>query len=110
MDCQKGHLRSYLKKQFEHFDNFKQLFEAAAKSRFGSGWAWLSIDIKGDLIISSTANQDTPYSIGHIPVLGLDVWEHAYYLQYFNRRPDYITAWWNVVNWNKAQEIIETTL
>ncbi|NBO99724.1 MAG: superoxide dismutase [Proteobacteria bacterium] len=106
----KGQLAELLKKQFQSFDNFKQLFEAAAKNRFGSGWAWLAIDTKGDLVISSTANQDTPYSIGHIPVLGLDVWEHAYYLQYFNRRPDYITAWWNVVNWDKAQDIIEITL
>jgi len=83
---------------FGSFDAFKQQFAQAAASRFGSGWAWLSDD-RGKLIIHSTANQDTPLAEGRKPVFGLDVWEHAYYLKYQNRRADYITAFWNVVNW-----------
>lgn len=86
---------------FGSFDNFKTQFADAATKRFGSGWAWLSVD-KGKLLIESTANQDTPISEGRSPILGLDVWEHAYYLNYQNRRPDYITAFWNVVNWSEV--------
>lgn len=86
---------------FGSFDTFKQQFAQAASSRFGSGWAWLSDD-KGKLIIHSTANQDTPLAEGRKPIFGLDVWEHAYYLKYQNRRPDYLAAWWNVVNWNEV--------
>jgi Fe-Mn family superoxide dismutase len=73
-------------------------------TRFGSGWAWLSVDGGGKLVVSSTANQDNPISDGLKPVLGLDVWEHAYYLKYQNKRPDYIGAFWNIVNWNQAAE------
>jgi Fe-Mn family superoxide dismutase len=93
-----GALADAIKSTFGSFDDFKQKFADAAVGRFGSGWAWLSVD-KGKLLIESTANQDTPLSEGRTPILGLDVWEHAYYLNYQNRRPDYITAWWNVVNW-----------
>ena len=77
---------------------FKEKFAAAATTRFGSGWAWLSSD-KGKLVVESTANQDSPLMEGRTPILGLDVWEHAYYLHYQNRRPDYIAAFWNIVNW-----------
>jgi Fe-Mn family superoxide dismutase len=84
---------------FGSFDAFKEEFTKSATTRFGSGWAWLVK--KGDgLAVVSTANQDTPLSDGMTPILGIDVWEHAYYLNYQNRRPDYITAWWNVVNWD----------
>ena len=72
--------------------------------RFGSGWAWLSVDKSGNLTVESTANQDSPLSEGRRPILGLDVWEHAYYLKYQNRRADYIAAWWNVVNWDEVAE------
>ena len=81
------------------FDTFKEQFGKAATTRFGSGWAWLSVKSDGTLIVESTPNQDTPLSEGRTPILGLDVWEHAYYLNYQNRRPDYITAFWNLVNW-----------
>jgi len=86
---------------FGSFDTLKQQFAQAAASRFGSGWAWLSDD-KGKLIIHSTANQDTPLAEGRKPIFGLDVWEHAYYLKYQNRRADYVTAFWNVVNWTEV--------
>ena len=81
------------------FDAFKEQFAKAAGTRFGSGWAWLSVGADG-LVVESTANQDTPLSEGRTPILGLDVWEHAYYLNYQNLRPDYIAAWWNVVDWD----------
>lgn len=100
----KGVLLEALTRKFGSFDQFKELFSGAAKNRFGSGWAWLSLDNKGQLHISSTANQDTPLSIGLLPVFGLDVWEHAYYLKYQNRRPDYISAWWNVINWDFVED------
>lgn len=93
-----GDLGNAITGTFGSFDNFKQQFTQAATTRFGSGWAWLSLD-KGKLVVESTANQDTPISEGRTPILGLDVWEHAYYLHYQNRRPDYIAAFWNVVNW-----------
>ncbi len=89
---------------FGNFEVFKDKLSTAARSRFGSGWAWLSVDASGTLVISSTANQDNPISTGLFPILGLDVWEHAYYLQYFNRRTDYISAWWNIVNWKQVEE------
>ncbi len=101
-----GKLGDAIKSAFGSFDEFKTKFAAAATGRFGSGWAWLIKDSSGKLVISSTPNQDNPLmdvaEVKGTPVIGLDVWEHAYYLNYQNRRPDYITAWWNVVNWNEA--------
>ena len=84
-------------------DGFKSQFSTAAMTRFGSGWAWLGFDKDGKLHVGSTANQDSPYMFGGTPILGLDVWEHAYYLNYQNRRPDYIAAFWNVVNWDQVE-------
>jgi Fe-Mn family superoxide dismutase len=83
------------------FDGFKEKFANAGATRFGSGWAWLSVD-GGGLVVESTPNQDTPLMEGRTPILGLDVWEHAYYLNYQNRRPDYISAFWSVVNWDEV--------
>ncbi|MFO8174524.1 MAG: superoxide dismutase [Gemmatimonadota bacterium] len=99
-----GELAEAIKETFSSFDIFKEQFSASAASRFGSGWAWLIVDPFGGLKILSTANQDSPLMNGHSPILGLDVWEHAYYLNYQNRRPDYIQAFWNVVNWDKVAE------
>src|SRR5271167_937467 len=96
----KGEIASVISANFGDFDAFKEKFAAAATGRFGSGWAWLTKDSAGKFEISSSANQDSPLMEGKKPVLGLDVWEHAYYLKYQNRRPDYITAWWNVINWD----------
>ncbi|MBK8989397.1 MAG: superoxide dismutase [Chloroflexi bacterium] len=94
-----GELAAAINDTFGSFDEFKAAFAKAAATRFGSGWAWLYVNGSGNLAISSTPNQDTPLMDGNTPILGLDVWEHAYYLHYQNRRPDYVTAWWNVVNW-----------
>ena len=91
---------------FGGMDEFKKQFAAAATGRFGSGWAWLVKDPSGKLTITSTANQDNPLMEGMTALLGLDVWEHAYYLLYQNRRPDYVNAWWNVVNWAKVEELL----
>ncbi len=99
-----GVLKDHIIKSFGSLDAFKDDFNTAAKGRFGSGWAWLSLNVSGNLIITSTANQDTPVSDGLTPVLGLDVWEHAYYLKYQNRRVDYIQAWWYVVNWDRLND------
>jgi Fe-Mn family superoxide dismutase len=88
-----------INKTFTSFDGFKEAFTKEAVGRFGSGWAWLVKQADGSLSVYSTANQDSPLMEGKVPLLGLDVWEHAYYLNYQNRRPDYITAWWNVVDW-----------
>ncbi|VAX42736.1 Superoxide dismutase [Mn] [hydrothermal vent metagenome] len=98
-----GELGEAISATFGSFDNFKQEFSNAAATRFGSGWAWLSVDA-GKLIVESTPNQDTPLSEGRTPVLALDVWEHAYYLNYQNRRPDYVAAFWNIVDWNIVAE------
>lgn len=96
-----GDLAAAIDSTFGSLDDFKQKFADAAATRFGSGWAWLSVD-GGNLVVESTPNQDTPLSEGRTPILGLDVWEHAYYLNYQNRRPDYISAFWNVVNWDEV--------
>lgn len=96
-----GELGDAMNAKFGSFDDFKKEFANAAATRFGSGWAWLSVD-GGSLVLESTPNQDTPLSEGRTPILGLDVWEHAYYLNYQNRRPDYISAFWNVVNWEQV--------
>lgn len=98
-----GELADAIASTFGSFDAFKEEFANAAATRFGSGWAWLCVN-DGKLHVESTPNQDTPLSEGHTPILGLDVWEHAYYLHYQNRRPDYIAAFWNVVDWNAVGE------
>ena len=98
-----GDLGSAIDSAFGSFDDFKAQLKDAGVKRFGSGWAWLIHDGSG-LAIVSTANQDNPISDGNTPLLGVDVWEHAYYLNYQNRRPDYLDAWWNVVNWAKVAE------
>ena len=96
-----GALAEAIDKKFGSFDKFKEQFAAAGATRFGSGWAWLILN-DGELEIMSTANQDSPLMEGKTPILGLDVWEHAYYLNYQNRRPDYMAAFWNVVNWDEV--------
>ncbi|BAS25975.1 superoxide dismutase [Limnochorda pilosa] len=98
-----GELGSAITSAFGSFDSFKETFAKAALGRFGSGWAWLVLK-GGRLEVSSTANQDSPYMEGQVPILGLDVWEHAYYLKYQNRRPEYVQAWWNVVNWPEVNQ------
>ena len=98
-----GDLAGAINSAFGSFANLKEQFSAAAAGRFGSGWAWLVVEPSGGgLKVTSTPNQDTPISEARKPLLGLDVWEHAYYLHYQNRRPDYIAAWWNVVNWDQV--------
>jgi superoxide dismutase, Fe-Mn family len=96
-----GALAKAIDSTFGNFDKFKDLFANAAATRFGSGWAWLTL-ANGKLLVESTANQDNPLSDGRTPILGLDVWEHAYYLKYQNRRPDYVSAFWNVINWEEV--------
>jgi Fe-Mn family superoxide dismutase len=103
----KGKLAEAINSTFGSFDQFKEKLNAAGAGRFGSGWAWLVVNKEGKLEIVSTPNQDTPISEGLKPVLGVDVWEHAYYLLYQNRRPDYLKAWWNVVNWDQAEKNYE---
>ncbi len=98
-----GELAEAIDAKFGSFDAFKEEFAKAATTRFGSGWAWLSV-ANGELEVSSTANQDSPIMEGKTPLLGLDVWEHAYYLNYQNRRPDYISSFWNVVNWDEVSK------
>ena len=97
-----GALASAIQSTFGSFDAFKAAFKDAGVKRFGSGWAWLVLDRSGKLSVLSTANQDNPLTDGLYPVMGNDVWEHAYYLKYQNRRPDYLNAWWNVVNWDEV--------
>jgi Fe-Mn family superoxide dismutase len=99
-----GKLADAIKSAFGGFDPFKEKFNNAGATRFGSGWAWLVKDGAGKLDIISTANQDSPIMESKFPVMGLDVWEHAYYLKYQNRRPDYMAAWWNVVNWAEIEK------
>ncbi len=95
-----GELAAAINAKFGSLAAFKQAFNDAGVKRFGSGWAWLILDKSGNLAVTSSANQDSPLSDGDIPLLGNDVWEHAYYLKYQNRRPEYLNAWWNVVNWD----------
>jgi len=109
-----GDLATAINKTFESLDEMKKQFAQAAATRFGSGWAWLCVDANGELFITSTPNQDNPLmdiaeKKGQ-PILGLDVWEHAYYLHYQNRRPDYVTAWWNVVNWDEVARRYESVV
>jgi Fe-Mn family superoxide dismutase len=101
----KGDVSKGIEKSFGSFDAFKTQFADAGMKRFGSGWAWLIAEPGGKLSIISTANQDSPYMEGQSPILGLDVWEHAYYLKHQNKRADYIAAWWNVVNWDFVNEL-----
>ena len=100
-----GALLKDINKTFGSLNKFHDEFTTAALTRFGSGWAWLGLNANGVLHVGSTANQDSPIMMGHRPILGLDVWEHAYYLNYQNRRADYVKAWWNVVNWDKVGEL-----
>jgi len=101
-----GSLAEAINNKFGSFDTFKEEFQAAGAGRFGSGWAWLVVN-NGELEITSTPNQDSPLSEGKTPILGLDVWEHAYYLKYQNRRPEYMSAFWNVVNWDEVQKLYD---
>jgi len=104
-----GDVANEISTTFGSFESFKDLFATAGKTRFGSGWAWLIVTPKKQLKILSTANQDTPLHEG-TPILALDVWEHAYYLKYQNRRPDFINAFWNVVNWEKVEELYQSAM
>ncbi|MBI5092328.1 MAG: superoxide dismutase [Candidatus Hydrogenedentes bacterium] len=101
----KGALADDIKASFGDFGSFREKFSANGATRFGSGWSWLCVGADKKLVALSTANQDSPLSQGLTPILALDVWEHAYYLHYQNRRPDYIAAWWNVVNWDRVAEL-----
>ncbi|NDJ87277.1 MAG: superoxide dismutase [Chloroflexi bacterium] len=99
-----GELADAINSTFGSFDAFKEQFTSAATGRFGSGWSWLVVDNSGNLHLYSTPNQDSPYMQGHVPILGLDVWEHAYYLKYQNKRAEYADAFWNVVNWDAVAD------
>jgi superoxide dismutase, Fe-Mn family len=103
-----GELADAITKKFGSFESFKEEFAKAAATRFGSGWAWLAVN-NGELEVTSTANQDSPLMEGKTPILGLDVWEHAYYLKYQNRRPEYVTSFWNVVNWDEVSKRFNAT-
>mgnify|MGYP006243604979 FL=1 len=108
-----GQLAAAIDRDFGSFDEFKSNFSSAAGTRFGSGWAWLCVDLNGGLEVCSTANQDNPLmpgECGKTPILGLDVWEHAYYLKYQHRRPDYVAAFFNVINWAKVSENYNSAL
>ena len=105
-----GVLKEALDSKFENYDSFKKEFSDVAAKTFGSGWAWLVLDENGELAITSTTNQDNPISLNQTPLLGLDVWEHAYYLNYQNRRPDYIAAFWNIVNWPEVEKRFEAVI
>ncbi|GMQ25270.1 Fe-Mn family superoxide dismutase [Algoriphagus sp. oki45] len=109
-----GDLAGAINAKFGNFDSFKEVFNKAAATRFGSGWAWLIVTASGQLEVVSTANQDNPLmdvaEIKGTPILGLDVWEHAYYLNYQNRRPDYISAFWNVINWAEVDKRYKAAL
>jgi Fe-Mn family superoxide dismutase len=105
-----GKLAQAIESQLGGFDNFKKEFSAAAATRFGSGWAWLSVDKGKKLVVESTPNQDNPLTNGNTPILGLDVWEHAYYLLYQNRRPDYVASFFNVIDWDAVGKRYEAAL
>ena len=98
-----GDIGAAIESELGGFDKCKEAVNKAGATRFGSGWAWLTVDKSGKLGVESTPNQDNPYMTGKTPILGVDVWEHAYYLKYQNKRPDYVDAFWNVVDWNKAE-------
>lgn len=102
-----GAVASAIDNDLGGFDKFKEEFTKAAATRFGSGWAWLVVGKDGKLAVTSTPNQDNPLSEGQTPILGLDVWEHAYYLKYQNKRPDYIAAFWNIINWDEVNRRYE---
>ena len=104
------HFTEILNTSFTSFESFREQFTKAAKGCFGSGWVWLCLNDKKELVIMTTPNQDTPVWQGLRPVIGLDVWEHAYYLKYQNRRPDYIEAWWHVLNWQRIEEVYNLAL
>lgn len=106
----KDSLAEAIDDSFGSFKDFQEKFNQAATGRFGSGWAWLVVADDGQLAITDTANQDSPLSQGMTPILGLDVWEHAYYLKYQNKRPDYVAAWWNIVNWSEVQKRFEEAI
>lgn len=99
-----GLVADAIKKSFGTFAGFQDIFNTRAKEVFGSGWAWLSVDKDGKLTVTGLPNQDSPLSYNETPIMGLDVWEHAYYLLYQNKRPDYISAWWHVINWDQIEE------
>lgn len=105
-----GKVAEEISNEFGGFESFKEKFAEAAANRFGSGWAWLCWSAAGKLVITSTPNQDSPLMMGHTPLLGIDVWEHAYYLNYQNRRPDYIKAFWNVIDWNKVEQNLQNAI
>jgi Fe-Mn family superoxide dismutase len=105
-----GDLAKAIEEKFGSFQKFQKQIDEAAMKRFGSGWAWLVLNDEDELEIISTANQDSPISQGYTPLLGLDVWEHAYYLKYQNRRVEYVAAWWNVINWSFVEEMYENAM
>ncbi|MGI6781621.1 MAG: superoxide dismutase [Acholeplasmataceae bacterium] len=100
----KGKLMEAINRDFGSFDEFKTKFDNAAKGQFGSGWAWLLVDKNGKLVVTGSSNQNIPFNLGE-PILTIDVWEHAYYLQYQNRRADYVSAYWHVINWDRVEEL-----
>lgn len=106
----RGELARAIDQRFGSFTGFKDAFTKAAFGRFGSGWAWLSLDGDKNLIVEDTANQDSPLMVGHTPILGLDVWEHAYYLKYQNRRPEYVEAFYNVIDWDAVAQRYQEAL
>ncbi len=105
-----GEIASAINSAFGSFDKFKELFSDAAATRFGSGWAWLVVNKSGTLEVQSTPNQDSPYTDGRTPILGIDVWEHAYYLKYQNKRPEYISNFFNVINWNQVTQNLKAAV
>lgn len=100
-----GEIEKAISNKFGSFETFKEQFSASATTVFGSGWAWLVVDSKGNLEIIQTKNQESPLSLGKTPILALDVWEHSYYLLYKNNRAEYVKNWWNIINWNKVNEL-----